>query len=109
MRYVHNIVIYDDKTDWFGTIGTQICSCEKCTNLIKNAENMSNVYGYISIELEDPFEDATSGIDGVYILCYSEFSYNEAYNRCCEAILNHPKAIDLRGLSAKLVDSLSDF
>lgn len=109
MRYVHNNVIYDDKTEWFGSIGTQICSCQKCTNLIKEVENMSNVYGCILIELEDPSEDAEPDIEDVFILCYSEYAYNEAYNRCCDAILNHPKAIDLRGLNAKLVDSLSDF
>lgn len=101
MHYVHNIVIYDNHTEWFdcGDVSCQICSCSK--HLDKDTND--DIYGYISLELESPYADAEN-VDflGARILCKTEKDYHEAYNRCCEAIMTHPKVIDLRGLDAKL-------
>lgn len=104
MRYVHNIVIYDERTDWFGSIGTQVCSCSKV--LISEQNKDEKAFGYILLELEDPNEDAAPSIENSYIVCYSDADLNAAYDRCCEALISHPKTIDLRGLNAKLIESV---
>ena len=85
---LHNIVIYDDRTEWFGPIGTEIVSCSKDGNRV-------------CLELE---YDDDAVIEGAYILCDSGEECKEVYNRCCDSLLNHPKVIDLRGLNAKLIE-----
>lgn len=108
MKYVHNIVIYDDHTGWFdcSAISCQLCNCYKnLGELQENGINAVYIYGYIVLELESPYEDCEGGdLRSAYILCKTEEDLNEAYNRCCDAIINHPKVIDLRGLDAKLVE-----
>ena len=105
MRYLHNIVIFDNETDWFGSIGTQICGCYKHLKSEKDKLFIDeDIYGYISLELEDPHEDASPDFECVYILCNAETDFSLAYNRCCDAILDHPRAIDLRGLNVKILD-----
>lgn len=104
MRYVHNIVIYDDHASWFGSIGTQICEFTKVLGA-KGKLGIVNKYGYIAIELENPYPDCEHpDIESLYIACASEIDLNEAYNRCCDAVLYHPKTIDLRGLDAELIE-----
>lgn len=108
-KYEHNIVIYDDHTDWFefGNISCQICGVRKHRGLMsmcEEQEKTDETYGCILLELESPFDDEDADITGAYILCKTEKDYHEAYNRCCDAVMNHPKVIDLRGLDAKLVE-----